>query len=64
MHHAQYGTLQFGKFDEIQKRGYEAAKEILQRWDEDGSLPSAFIGEKQTGPMPKTKGRSARRNSI
>jgi lysophospholipid hydrolase len=56
--------LQFGKFDEIQKRGYEAAKEILQKWEDDDSMPSAYIGEKQSGPSAKTKGRSARRNSI
>lgn len=37
---------------------------ILQKWEEEGCLPSAFIGEKNAGPNGKTKGRSARRNSI
>ncbi|KAI0347985.1 patatin-domain-containing protein [Trametopsis cervina] len=60
----EYGTLQFSKFDEIQKKGYEAAMDILQKWDADGSLPSAYIGDKQSGPSAKRKGRSARRNSI
>ena len=60
----QYGTLQFNKFEEIQKKGYEAAMEILAKWQEEGKLPSAFIGEKNTGPVGKTKGKSARRNSI
>ena len=60
----QYSTLQFGKFEEIQKKGYHAAMEILEKWEEEGCLPSAYVGEKNTGPAVKTKGRSARRNSI
>ncbi|PSS29666.1 hypothetical protein PHLCEN_2v2814 [Hermanssonia centrifuga] len=60
----EFGTLQFGKFEEIQSKGYDAAMVILQRWEEEGSLPSAFIGEKNGLPAGKTKGRSARRNSI
>jgi lysophospholipid hydrolase len=60
----QFGTLQFGKFEEIQKRGYHAAMDILGKWEEEGCLPSAYVGEKNTGPSSKTKGRSARRNSI
>ncbi|KAF9024101.1 patatin-domain-containing protein [Hymenopellis radicata] len=59
----EYGTLQFGKFEEIQKRGYHAAMDILDKWEEEGRLPSALIDghDNITG---KKKGRSARRNSI
>lgn len=60
----EYGTLQFGKFEEIQKRGYHAAMEILEKWEEEGCLPSAYVGEKNVRPAARTKGRSARRNSI
>ncbi|KAJ3552052.1 hypothetical protein NM688_g4361 [Phlebia brevispora] len=60
----EFGTLQFNKFEEIQKRGYQAAMEILARWQEEGRLPSAFVGDRGSGPAGKTKGRSARRNSI
>ena len=56
--------MQFGKFEEIQSKGYQAAMEILEKWQEEGRLPSAFIGERSTGPLGKTKGKSARRNSI
>ncbi|KAI0783411.1 patatin-domain-containing protein [Abortiporus biennis] len=60
----EYGTLQFGKFEEIQKKGYHAALELLRKWDEEGLLPSAFIGEKTTSQGGRSKGKSARRNSI
>ncbi|TFK41896.1 hypothetical protein BDQ12DRAFT_677345 [Crucibulum laeve] len=59
----EYGTLQFGKFEEIQKKGYHAAIEILDKLEEEGKLPSAFIDGKE-GTRGKKKGRSARRNSI
>ncbi|KAJ6541870.1 hypothetical protein B0H19DRAFT_1175019 [Mycena capillaripes] len=60
----EYGTLQFGKFEEIQSKGYEAAVAILEKLDEEGRLPSAFIDGKQEGKGGKKKGRSVRRNSI
>ncbi|KAK7063789.1 lysophospholipase NTE1 [Favolaschia claudopus] len=58
-----YGTLQFSKFEELQAKGYEAAVAILEKLDEEGRLPSAFIdGKRETKGVKK--GRSARRNSI
>ncbi|KAH9929753.1 uncharacterized protein B0H18DRAFT_1084095 [Fomitopsis serialis] len=41
----EFGTLQFGKFEEIQESGYKAAMDFLEKWNEEGSLPSAYIGE-------------------
>ncbi|KII93959.1 hypothetical protein PLICRDRAFT_36181 [Plicaturopsis crispa FD-325 SS-3] len=60
----EYGTLQFGKFEEIQEKGYLAALNILEKWDEEGRLPSAYIDGKENTSKGKKKGRSARRNSI
>jgi lysophospholipid hydrolase len=61
----QYGTLQFGKFEDIQNKGYQAALEILAKWDSEGLLPSALVDGKGTRiGMHGRKGRSARRNSI
>ncbi|KDQ63191.1 hypothetical protein JAAARDRAFT_29203 [Jaapia argillacea MUCL 33604] len=58
-----YGTLQFGKFEEIQDKGYQAAIEMLEKWDEEGRLPSVHLEGKNPGRRGK-KGHSARRNSI
>ncbi|ESK92169.1 hypothetical protein Moror_4820 [Moniliophthora roreri MCA 2997] len=57
----EYGTLQFGKFEELQKVGYNAAIKILDKWSDEGVLPSAVI---DGSPSVSTKGRAARRNSI
>jgi lysophospholipid hydrolase len=57
----QYGTLQFGKFEEIRKVGYDAAIKILDKWSDEGVLPSAVVNG---SPGTSTKGRAARRNSI
>ncbi|KAI0274950.1 patatin-domain-containing protein [Gloeopeniophorella convolvens] len=59
----EYGTLQWGKFEEIQERGYKAAMQILEKWEEEGKLPSGFIEGKDANAKRK-KGQSARRNSI
>ncbi|KAJ7982797.1 hypothetical protein DFH06DRAFT_1171588 [Mycena polygramma] len=59
----EYGTLQFGKFEDLQIKGYEAAVAILEKLDEEGRLPSAFIDGKHDSKGGK-KGRSVRRNSI
>jgi lysophospholipid hydrolase len=65
----QYGTLQFGRYDEIYQVGYSAAVEMLDQWDAEHRLPSRFVtnGDEhglgsKTGK--KSKGRSLRRNSI
>ena len=60
----QFGTLQFGRFEEIQKKGYSAAMDLLDKWEVEGRLPSAFIGDGNAPASGKTRGRSARRNSI
>ncbi|PFH52298.1 hypothetical protein AMATHDRAFT_57351 [Amanita thiersii Skay4041] len=59
-----YGTLQFGKFEEIKKKGYHAALEMLEKLHKEGRLPCAFIDEKTPSISSKKKGQSARRNSI
>ncbi|EAU92608.1 hydrolase [Coprinopsis cinerea okayama7 len=59
----EYGTLQFGKFEELLKKGYDAALSILDRFDEEGRLPSPYVDGGQPNPGKK-KGKSARRNSI
>ncbi|KAF8910065.1 hypothetical protein CPB84DRAFT_1842725 [Gymnopilus junonius] len=60
----EYGTLQFGKFEEILKKGYHAATDMLDKFEEEGRLPSAAIDGKDGGMPGRKKGRSARRNSI
>lgn len=59
-----YGTMQFGKFDELLKKGYHGAIDILDKLEADGRLPSAMIDSKDGQVGGKKKGRSARRNSI
>ncbi|THV06596.1 patatin-domain-containing protein [Dendrothele bispora CBS 962.96] len=59
----EYGTLQWGKFEEIQKKGYYAALQALEKWEEDGKLLSILIDGKDLKDT-KSKGMSARRNSI
>ncbi|KAK7465552.1 phosphatidylcholine and lysophosphatidylcholine phospholipase [Stygiomarasmius scandens] len=60
----EYGTLQFSKFEEIQKKGYYAAVEMLEKWADEGKLPSVLIDGKNLKVNAKSKGMSARRNSI
>ncbi|KAF4611921.1 hypothetical protein D9613_004184 [Agrocybe pediades] len=59
----EYGTMQFGKFEEILKKGYNAAIDMLEKFEEEGRLPPATINGKDEA-IGKKKGRSARRNSI
>ncbi|KAG8862931.1 phosphatidylcholine and lysophosphatidylcholine phospholipase [Tulasnella sp. 330] len=60
-----YGTMQFGKYEELVEIGYKAGIEALEKWREDGALPNGFEDESQgTDKSRKKKGRSLRRNSI
>ncbi|KAI9454834.1 patatin-domain-containing protein [Russula earlei] len=59
----EYGTLQWNKFEEIESKGYQEATKILERWEEEGKLPSGSIEGKDANAKRK-KGQSARRNSI
>lgn len=58
----QYGTLQFSKFEEIQKSGYKEGMKLLERWASEGKLPVTSVGVEDA--HPKSKGRMLRRNSI
>jgi len=58
----EYGTLQFNKFEEIRKVGYEEGMKLLVKWDAEGKLPVTTFGVE--GVYPKRKGRMLRRNSI
>ncbi|KIM70080.1 hypothetical protein SCLCIDRAFT_1160614 [Scleroderma citrinum Foug A] len=61
----EYGTLQFSKFDEIEKKGYEATNEILDRMEEEGKLTNLLMdGTSTSKSRAARKGRSARRNSV
>ncbi|KAG9313970.1 hypothetical protein JVU11DRAFT_4745 [Chiua virens] len=61
----EYGTLQFSKNDEIEKKGYEGAVELLDRWEEEGKLPGLTIDSTNAEKSKAArKGRSARRNSV
>ena len=61
----QYSTLQFNKFDEICRKGYIAALEILDKWEDEGKLPVPNInGRGADKNKGSRKGRSARRNSV
>ncbi|KAI6048040.1 hypothetical protein EDC04DRAFT_2864170 [Pisolithus marmoratus] len=62
----EYGTLQFSKFDEIERKGYQAANEILDRLEEEGKLSNLLLidGPKAGKSKAARKGRSARRNSV
>ncbi|KAI6031333.1 hypothetical protein BKA83DRAFT_4198788 [Pisolithus microcarpus] len=62
----EYGTLQFSKFDEIERKGYQAANEILDGLEEEGKLSNLLLldGPKVGKSKATRKGRSARRNSV
>ncbi|KAG9092301.1 hypothetical protein FRC07_011690, partial [Ceratobasidium sp. 392] len=63
-----YGTLQFGRYDEIYQVGYTAAVEMLNQWDAERRLPSRLVtneeGDRIGRGGRRSKGRSLRRNSI
>ncbi|KAF9074991.1 hydrolase [Rhodocollybia butyracea] len=59
-----FGTLQFSKFEEIQKKGYQSALQFLEKCADESRLPSAFIDGRDGSEGATRKGRSARRNSI
>ncbi|EIN14421.1 patatin-domain-containing protein [Punctularia strigosozonata HHB-11173 SS5] len=60
----EYGTLQFGKFEEIQRRGYDAASDFLTKWGQEGLLPSILAEGADAMHKTKKQGRRERRNSI
>lgn len=58
-----YGTLDFGKFDEIYKVGYEFGKQFLRDAKEKGLLPTAAgVGGERGRSMRRMV--APRRNSV
>ena len=59
-----FGTLEFGKFDEISAKGYSAAQTMLDEWEREGRLPMGV--ERAVGERGRRRkgGVSARRNSV
>lgn len=52
-----YGTLDFGRFDEIYEAGYKYGKEVVKKWESEGKL-------KQWQPAARKSKVTGRRNSI
>ncbi|KKA22309.1 Lysophospholipase [Rasamsonia emersonii CBS 393.64] len=57
----RYGTLEFGKFDEIYEVGYQYGKEYLERLKNEGSLP---VPEETTEEKKLRRTMAPRRASI
>lgn len=57
----QFGTLQFGKFEDIVEKGYKSGLKALKKWKEEGKMPIVTHEGVERG---KRKGRGLRRNSI
>jgi lysophospholipid hydrolase len=57
---AHFGTLEFGNFEAIHKKGYEYGKEIMKQLEKDGSL-ELFVGKKASKADAINR---TRRNSI
>jgi lysophospholipid hydrolase len=61
----QYGTLDFGKFDEIYEVGYQYCKEFLEGLRKEGKLEGLESGNLRNGGEKKRGGpRLSRRQSI
>ncbi|KAH8119991.1 patatin-domain-containing protein [Phellopilus nigrolimitatus] len=60
----EYAILQFNKYEEIQNRGYRAALDMLEKWEEEGKLATILDDLTEVRSQGKKKGRSARRNSV
>ncbi|KDQ14464.1 hypothetical protein BOTBODRAFT_187823 [Botryobasidium botryosum FD-172 SS1] len=61
----EFGTLQFNKYEEIQELGYRAGKELLDKWDAEGKLPTGVEeGYDSVEAKRGRRGRTLRRNSI
>ena len=57
--------MQFDKFTEIQEKGYKAAMDMLQKWDEEGKLMELLEFDPEARVLQgKKKGRGLRRNSV
>ena len=57
--------MQFNKFDELAEIGYRYGLEVLDKWKEEGILPTGLEDAfKVTDRSKKRKGRSLRRNSV
>jgi lysophospholipid hydrolase len=60
----QYGTLDFGKFDEIYEVGYQYCKEFLEGLRKEGKLEGLVSGNLRNGGEKKRGPRLSRRQSI
>ena len=63
----KFGTLEFGKFNEIEEIGYRTACTMLNEWEAKGALPTGEIIVEPDQPafsFRRKGGISARRNSV
>lgn len=62
-----FGTMEFGKFNEISELGYQAASRALEDWSREAKLPTAYEVSDEHDELRKRRRRggiSARRNSV
>ncbi|GAA99008.1 uncharacterized protein L969DRAFT_100884 [Mixia osmundae IAM 14324] len=59
-----YGTMQFGRFNEIYQAGSVAAEAMLHKWAQQGRLPNGLEASPTTKAETARRGRGLRRNSV
>lgn len=59
-----FGTMEFGRFVELERIGYEAMVKALADWDERGLLPSATLAPRAASDPSVLRGKRVRRASI
>jgi len=59
-----YGTMEFSRFVELERIGYEAMVKALADWDERGLLPSATLAPRTASDPSASRGKRVRRASI
>ncbi|KAI8368105.1 uncharacterized protein BYT42DRAFT_585297 [Radiomyces spectabilis] len=62
----QWGTLEFNKFNDIMKLGYDVGREVVGRWRKGGYVSGRLMELEGDGKLrgKEVKGKRGRRNSI
>ncbi|TPX39635.1 hypothetical protein SeMB42_g06300 [Synchytrium endobioticum] len=59
-----YGVLQFEKFQQIYEAGYEYGKEIVKKWEEDGTLEERFGVRPDAASMKRGRTRRNKQGTV
>lgn len=60
----QFGTMDFGRHDDIMQVGYESCKQTIKKWEKEGKIPTGMVDDLSAAVERRKRGKAIRYDFV